>query len=275
MNKRLQIAFTLLILNFSIVLGQELPKKYQVMVTRLIENIRLDNKSAVADLINYPLSREYPIPSVKSKQEFIRRYSEIIDANFKQIIIKSKPAKDWSEMGWRGIMLNNGQLWLNENGQVIAINYQSSVEKGLHDKLIFADKKSIHPSISEYSKPVYVLETSKFRIRIDDLGNSNYRYSSWSKTKSMSDKPDLILFNGNMEYDGSGGNQNFIFENGEYVYKCMIIVMGEEDSPPAILLIQKGEKEILSQDARIISNLEHSHKSTQVNLVDNQSNGQS
>lgn len=252
MYKKFQIASTLLILNFSIALGQELPKKYQLIVSRLIENIRLDNKRAVADLISYPLNREYPIPCVKSKQEFIRRYSEIIDSNLKQIIISSKPAKDWSEMGWRGIMLNNGQLWLNENGQVIAINYQSSVEKALLDKLILADKKSIHPSISEYSKPVYVLETSKFRIRIDDLGNSEFRYSSWSKTKSMSDKPDLILINGKMEYDGSGGNQNFVFENGEYVYECLIIEIGEENSPPAILSIKKGEKEILSQDAKII-----------------------
>lgn len=252
MNKKLQIAFTLLILNLSIALGQELPKKYQVMVSRLIDNIRSENKSAVADLINYPLYREYPIPSVKSKQEFIRRYSEIIDENLKQIIIISMPAKDWSKMGWGGFMLSNGKLWLNENGQVIAINYQSNVEKALLDKLILADKKSIHPSISKYYKPVYVLETSKFRIRIDDLGNSKFRYSSWSKTKSMSDKPDLILCNGNMEYDGSIGNQNFIFENGEYIYKCMIIVTREENSPPAILSIQKGEKEILSQDAKIV-----------------------
>jgi hypothetical protein len=253
MYKKYQIAFVLLIFNFSIALAQDLPKKYQLMVSKLIEDIRLDNKSAVADLISYPLNREYPIPSVKSKQEFIRRYTDIIDVNFKQLIIKSKPAKDWSDMGWRGIMLNDGKLWLNENGKVIAINYQSSVEKVLLDKLILADKKSIHSSISRYSKPIYVLETSKFRIRIDDLGNANFRYSSWSKTKSMSDKPDLIILNGKMDYDGSGGNQNFIFENGEYVYECMIIEIGEENSPPAILTIKKGEKEILSQNAKIIT----------------------
>ena len=37
-----------------------------------------------------------------------------------------------------------------------------------------------------------------------------------------------------------------------YVYECSIIVLGSVDSPPAMLTIYKGEKEILSQEAKLV-----------------------
>jgi hypothetical protein len=36
-------------------------------------------------------------------------------------IITSDIEKDWTKMGYQGIMLNNGTLWLGEEGNLIAV----------------------------------------------------------------------------------------------------------------------------------------------------------
>ncbi|MNQ85543.1 hypothetical protein D3C85_1007120 [compost metagenome] len=66
----------------------------------------------------------------------------------------------------------------------------------------------------------------------------------------MSDKPALVIKNGKFTPDGSGGNHNYQFKSGDYVYTCYITVMGETGAAPASLEITKASKEILSQDAK-------------------------
>jgi len=148
-------------------------------------------------------------------------------------------------------MLSNGLLWLDYDGRLIGVNCQSKAERLKRNALIKAEKETLHESIRKFKDPIHILETSKYRIRIDDLGNGNYRYSSWSVKSKMSDKPDLILSDGKFIPEGSGGNHKYEFKNADYIYECSIIVMGEEGSPPALLTIYKGEKEILSQKAYI------------------------
>jgi hypothetical protein len=233
--------------------GQDLKPAYQKFVKSFIANVKSNNKEGVASLISFPIGREYPIPTVKNKADFIKRYDQIFDATLKNEIIKSNPAKDWTEMGYQGIMLGQGDIWMDTTGKIITINYQSQAEKDLKTKLISSEKGKLHPSIATFKAPVYVLETSKFRIRIDDLGNDNYRYASWSIKKPMSQKPDLIITNGKWISDGSGGNSHYEFKKDAYLYECYIIVIGTDDSPPAYLSISQNGKEILNQDAKIVT----------------------
>jgi hypothetical protein len=225
-------------------------KEYQVIISKFIEEIKNGEQEKIANRSNFPFFREYPIPKIKSKQEFIKRYNDIFDDNLKMMIIKSNPATDWSDVGWRGIMLNQGDVWLEYDGRLACVNYQSKSEAELQSQLIENDKKNIHPSLSQYKRPVCILETSTYRIRIDDLGNENYRYACWAINKSQMDKPDLILDKGVHNVEGSAANSVFKFQNGEYVYECFIDALG--DKPPASLTVYKGDKEILSQSARII-----------------------
>lgn len=232
--------------------GQELKKEYQKFINTFIDNVKNDRKEEIAKIISYPLNRETPIPAIKNKTEFMKRYSEIFDIDLKKEITSSKSDKDWSEMGWRGIMLNDGTIWFDTDGKLTGINYQSKVEKDLKTKLISNQKKEIHSSIAKFKNPEYVLETSKFRIRIDDMGNDKYRYASWSVKQTMKEKPDLIINNGKWFADGSGGNHSFEFKKGNFVYTCYIIVLGEKGSSPAQLVITQNGKEILSQNAKIV-----------------------
>ena len=247
------ICFFLLVFSANFVAAQELKKEYQKGIIYFIDCVKKDKKEAVAELVKYPFKREYPIPVIKNKTEFIKRYNEIFDITLKDKIIKSNPAKDWEQVGWRGIMLNNGDLWIDEDGRLIAINYQSKLESDLKVKLIKAEQNAVHSSLVKFEEPVCVLVTSKFKIRIDDLGNQNYRYASWSQNQKMSEKPDLVITNGKFVADGTGGNHHYDFKRGQYLYECYIAPLREKEASPASLTIYNKENVILSQDARIVS----------------------
>lgn len=251
---KIRILLFVIILNNCLVFSQELKKEYQQKISYFIDCVKNDKKSEIANMISYPFRREYPLPKINSKQEFINRYNEIFDEKLKKIIIQSNPNKDWSEVGWRGIMLYQGEIWIDTVGRIMTINYQSKSECDKLAQIINAEKKAIHPSLATFVRPICILETSKFRIRIDAIGDFKYRYSSWSINKAMSSTPDLIITNGEYVSSGTGGNHSYIFKNGNYTYECSIIVMGEQNSPPAMVTIYNGEKEILVQNAKKLQN---------------------
>jgi len=250
--KKINVFIIGLIFCSSFVSGQDLKPEYQKFIKTFISNVKNDKKEAVANMISYPFKREYPIPTIKNKTEFIKRYNEIFDVDLKTEISKSNHAKDWSEVGWRGIMLNQGTVWFDTEGRLISINHQSKLEKDLKTKIIAKDKAKLHSSMAKFKAPECVLETSKFRIRIDDLGNNVYRYASWSIKKQMSEKPDLVITNGKVIMDGNGGNHRFEFKKGEYAYECHISPLREKGTAAARLKIYQNKKVILSQDAKIV-----------------------
>ncbi|WP_289663959.1 hypothetical protein [Flavobacterium panacagri] len=236
----------------SFVNAQDLKPEYQKFISKFILEVKKGDKKAVSKHFKFPFKRVYPIPFVKDKQDFIKRYNQIFDKVLIEKITKSDPAKDWSEVGWRGIMLNRGDLWIDTDGRITSILHQSDEELKLKKELIAAQKKEVNVSLSKFEEPVAVLETSKFRIRIDDLGNDNYRYASWSVRQKMTDKPDLVIEKGVHQADGTGGNHYYEFKKGNFTYNCYIIVLGRSDSPPAILTVYQSGKKILSQDAKIV-----------------------
>lgn len=251
--KTFKIFLAFLIFNSPFLNAQDLKPEYQKIISKFISEVKSGDKEAIAKRIKFPFNRENPIPSVKNKADFIKRYNQIFDKVLIEKITKSNPVKDWSEVGWRGIMLNQGDLWIDTDGKIISINHQSDIELKMKNSLIAAQKKNVNASISKFKEPVAILETSKFRIRIDDLGNNKYRYASWSIKNKMTDKPDLIIENGVFVPDGTGGNHYYEFKKGNFKYKCYFIVIGEKNSPPATLTVYQSGKEILSQNAKIVS----------------------
>lgn len=77
----------------------------------------------------------------------------------------------------------------------------------------------------------------RFTVRIEKLSAGLYQYSSWSKAKATTEKPDLVLKNG--EFDNEGTYQ---FKNGNYFYK---VIQHENDAEwQATLQVKKGNKTI-------------------------------
>lgn len=220
-------------------------------IYNVIELFKSNNVDKISDIISFPLDREYPIPSIKNKSEFKKRFSEVFDKILIDKIAKSK-IEQWSEVGWRGIMLDDGVVWMaNSDGVITSVNYQSDFEKKLKADLIAKDKENLHTSLKTFESPTYKIETKKYLIRIDQLINEKYRYASWKIGEKESSKPDLFIDNGELEFQGSGGNHVITFVNGNYTYKVYRNIIGEENSPDITLEIEKDGKTILSEEGKL------------------------
>lgn len=249
--KKLLLA-VLFISNIGFVYSQTLDKKYLPVVTDFITSIKNGKIEKLSNNIRYPLNRAYPIPPIKNKQEFVKRYKEVFDDELTKKIINSNTLTDWDFMGWRGIMLLNGELWLNDSdGKLLSVNHRSKFETLEQSRLIALEKTGLHPSIKKFDKPILIFQTAQYRVRIDDLGNRNYRYASWPLKSKMSDKPSIVLSGGQYDPDGSGGSGNFNFKSGIYLYTCFISARGDNNAL-GYLIIKKDSKKILSQEVKKI-----------------------
>lgn len=226
---------------------EESTDDYLLAVSTFISHVKNGKPEAIAASTRYPLSREHPLPDIENTTEFIEQYDDIFDEELKQEIINSNPENDWTKMGYEGIMLKTGILWLDVEGNLIAINRLSPIEVEKRISLIIKDKSLLHESIRDFDDPATILKTKKFQIRIDEV-DEKYRYVSWGIDQLQSEKPDLIINGGDITMDGSGGNHYYTFKNGDYTYKCHIFVLGSSSSPEGMLVISKSGKEILKED---------------------------
>jgi hypothetical protein len=221
-------------------------------IKRIIALFKARDINKIASKIEYPLSREYPIPSIKNKQDFLKRFKEVFDDTLINRIANSK-IEQWSEVGWRGIMLDDGIIWMaNSNGVITAINYQSDFEKKLLQDLVTAEKQSLHESLKTFESAIYQIKTKNFLIRIDQLSDGNYRYASWKMNQKQSEKPSIILDNGQRTPDGSGGNHFITFTNKNFTYSVYIGMVREEGSSGVSLLVEKDGQKILSEAGTLI-----------------------
>ena len=92
-------------------------------------------------------------------------------------------------------------------------------------------------------------ENSQFSIKVDNLKNGGIRYTSWNKPKSISDEPDLILYDGKVEQQGTGGGYHYLFESGEWRYIIENNLMGETVESMGVFfkLLKNGEQKSYSK----------------------------
>ncbi|QCU74955.1 hypothetical protein [Pseudoalteromonas distincta] len=225
-----------------------LEQKYHEFVLPVITAFAAHDKPTIAALISYPLKRQYPIPDIKNETEFINRFDEVFNDELVAVIASSNIDTDWESGGWRGIMLNNGVVWVDTEGKIIAVNTQNAKEQALAKRLIEHDKQSLHSSVNTFKKPILDWKTANYHIRVDDLGDHNYRYAVWNIDKRAKDKPDMVLFNGDVTVSGSGSNHYYTFKNGRYSYILHVTIIGCDTSPPGWLEVYKDDERLLFED---------------------------
>ena len=69
----------------------------------------------------------------------------------------------------------------------------------------------------------------------------------WSSDKRPNDKPDMVLFNGDITFEGSGGNHHYTFKNGRYSYILHVTIIGCDTSPPGWLEVYKNDEQLLKE----------------------------
>ena len=176
-------------------------------------NLIKENNPEKIKYVDYPLKRFNPAPDINSEAEFIEKYDMLFDDYLKDMIIKSNLEKDWKRVGGHGYMLYDGIIWLApDNYKLKAINYTSNKEEAYQQRIQEESKKVLHSSIKDFAHPTLSFKTDNFIIRVDEMGQENYRYASWNKNKSTLDEPDIVIHDGIRHFYGSGGNHDYLFK---------------------------------------------------------------
>lgn len=225
--------------------------EYVRVVKQFKQQIAKNNVDELKKIISYPLHREYPLTNIQNETSFRKNFKEIMDQKLRNIIMNSDTKKDWTHMGWRGIMLNQGIVWLDTDGKLIGLNYESNKATRKREKLIEEDKLTLPPALRGFQKPIHILKTKSYLIRIDQLSTYEYRYISWPIGSNFRTKPILILYGGQYRFDGSGGNHAYVFSNGNHIYECQINVLRNYETSVAELIVYEKENLLLRESATI------------------------
>jgi len=101
-----------------------------------------------------------------------------------------------------------------------------------------------------------IIKTKKFKIRIDKQPNGNYLYQSWGANTKITAKPSMIISNGEIIPDGSGGNYYYEFNNNNYSYKVYRNYLTDSATKPAYTLVVTDidGKTLVRQDGKVVKN---------------------
>ncbi len=211
-------------------------EKRQKQLKTIINYLKNNQIIELSRIVRYPLKRQNPIPNIKTKDEFILYYPILFDSVFRAKLIRAKFDSSNTINHYTRFGLFQGDIWLDDNGYIIAINYQSSKGLELLSTLHSEIKDKIYKSVSDWKKNILVCETDKLLIRIDLLDNNELRYISWNKPKKINDKPDLILFNGVQEFQGTMGGVTYTFTNQNWTYQINSVKMAEKNEEFGLFL---------------------------------------
>ena len=227
------------------------------LVRRFLDVFRSGDRTQIVRLVHYPLRRAYPLPSIVNPEQMLERYDEVFDESVTAWISESE-LTEWSDVGWRGIMLGRGVMWLDYDGLLHALSYTSERGQAEWDRLLQRERAGLHRSLREDHVPILEWITEHYRVRIDDTQRAEnvvwkrdeskpfdgtqpslggYRYAAWYADKTHDQEPDLILYGGQPILDGSGGNHRYLFTNGDYRYEVSVNVLGNDRTPIGSLTV--------------------------------------
>jgi hypothetical protein len=178
-----------------------------------------DNSKELSKLIDYPLERQNPLPDIKSPNDFINYYSTLFDSSFKKLLNQYNDSDIFEHNGGYGLVGGGfaGEIWIDEDGKISTINYSSKEEQKAKQSLIDKIKKEMYPTVSSWDENILVAKSEKLLIRLDRT-DKGLRYVCWSKGRTIKDSPDIILYDGIEEAQGTMGGWTWTFKNGDWTY---------------------------------------------------------
>ncbi|MBB6370519.1 hypothetical protein [Chryseobacterium shigense] len=99
-----------------------------------------------------------------------------------------------------------------------------------------------------------IIKTKKFKIRIDKQPNGKYLYQSWSANAKITSKPSMIISDGELIPDGSGGNYYFNFVNKGHNYQVWrnYLTDSATKAPYTLTVNDENNNEIVRQDGVVV-----------------------
>ena len=190
-----------------------------VQINKLIHVVASKDRHQIARLIRYPFGRAYPIPPIRNAKECLKRFDELFDDALLSDIAKSDPKQDWEPVGWHGIMLGNGEVWLDEDYKIIAINHETEAGETLRAHLTARQKLRLPSALRDFEEPVLEWTTPHLLIRVDKKGD-DFRLIVFSGHSYA--KPVHVLFHGNQTFDGTGGSYSLDWQADGRAYRVYV-----------------------------------------------------
>lgn len=118
-----------------------------------------------------------------------------------------------------------------------------------------ADTGCMTEAIQKVPKSV-IVKTRKFKIKIDQQPNGNYLYQSWPANGKLSSKPSMIISDGEMIPDGTGGNYYYEFSNNGYTYRIWrnYLTDSAKKAPYTLTVEDQNGKTVVNQPAYMVKN---------------------
>jgi len=101
-----------------------------------------------------------------------------------------------------------------------------------------------------------IIKTKKFKIKIDKQPNGKYLYQSWGANGKVTSKPSMIISDGSLIPDGTGGNYYYEFNNNGYIYQIWRNYLKDspKKAPYTLSVTDQNGKTIVNQDGYVVKN---------------------
>lgn len=101
-----------------------------------------------------------------------------------------------------------------------------------------------------------IIKTKKFKIRIDKQPNGKYLYQSWNANAKITAKPSMIISDGELIPDGTGGNYYISFNNEGHSYQIWrnYLTDSAKKAPYTLVVNDANDREIVRQDGYVVKN---------------------
>ena len=192
----------------------------------IIEAIANDDRVQFAEMVCYPVRREYPIANIEYAEQMIRYFDTLFDESFRKKVA-SLDSNSWERMGWRGWMILDGEIW--DTDPCIVVNYSSPTEQLQAEHLRKKDMARLHPSLRGNWKPFNCYHLDGFghpgfkyayaRVDVSTGRNSSaepvYRLALFKKGQDASEAPAVVMM-GTYRVEGTLRSESFDFTSDDY-----------------------------------------------------------
>lgn len=198
--------------------------------------LRKNDRRAVARLMAYPVGRNKPLPSIKTEQQFLESWDDYFGPASVQRLLNATPG----EFGWRGVQLDNGSVWFSQ-GKVSRLNLETATYRKKLKAAISEESKMLTATARNYDALEFECQTAAHHVRVQQHGK-DLRYFAWGRGEKLSGEPQLALRGGRLIPQGTGGNHDYDFKNGEYIYRVEVTHICGEDCNDYLTVEKNGQE---------------------------------
>lgn len=199
-------------------------------IRHFVKALAAGDAKALAQHVRLPFERRYPIPKIRTMEEFVAAIPSLLGEDAVKRLAESSAFRDWSQVGGSYEHDSVG-IWVTDDTptRLESITELTPAETALWEVCAKREIAMLHPSLREgVARPIlsFVTEDGAFRGRIDLLGDKldarareleayKYRLAIYKAGSDITFAPDKIVMC-KYGHEGSPGYDSYTSEDGQY-----------------------------------------------------------